>query len=130
MRVFTRPHMKPLHHVHSLSICCVPATLLCPRFMYITYQLTYHHKCIAYQHLCHFMYMNQKAHISTDVPPQVHSASTPMSLHVHEPKANISTHVPPQVHSISTPMSLHEHEPKASISTHIPPQLHSVSKPM
>ena len=31
MRVFTRPQMKPLHHVHSLSICCVPATLLCPR---------------------------------------------------------------------------------------------------
>ena len=34
------------------------------------------------------------------------------SLHVH----NISTHVPPQMHSISTPMSLHVHEPK---STHI-----------
>ena len=31
MPVFTRPQMKPLHHVHSLSICCVPATLLCPR---------------------------------------------------------------------------------------------------
>ena len=36
----------------------------------------------------------------------VHSLSTPMSLHVHEPKANRSTHVPPQVHSVSTPMSL------------------------
>ena len=34
MRVFTRPQMKPLHHVHSLSICCVPATLLCPRFFF------------------------------------------------------------------------------------------------
>ena len=31
MRVFTRPQMKPLHHVHSLSTCCVPANLLCPR---------------------------------------------------------------------------------------------------
>ena len=48
------------------------------------------------------------------------------SLHVH----NISTHVPPQMHSISTPMSLHVHEPWASISSHVPPQVHSVSTPM
>ena len=70
------------------------------------------------------------ANISNHVPPQVHSVSTPMSLHAHEPSANISTHVPPQVHSVSTPMSLHAHEPSANISTHVPPQVHSVSTPM
>jgi hypothetical protein len=41
-RVYTGSHMKPLHHVHSLSICCVPATLLCP-------ELTYHEERTAYQ---------------------------------------------------------------------------------
>ena len=100
MRVFTRPQMKPWHHVHSLST---------PRSLHAD---------------------EPQANMSTHVQPQVHSLSTPRSLHAHEPQANMSTHVQPQVHSLSTPRSLHAHEPSANISTHIPPPVHSVSTPM
>ena len=46
-------HVRP--QVHTVST---------PMWLHVqekqTYQLTYHHKCTAYQHLCHFMYMNHK----------------------------------------------------------------------
>ena len=49
-------HVPP--QVHSVSI---PMSLHVHEWtMKQTYQLTYHHKCTAYQYLCHFMYMNQK----------------------------------------------------------------------
>ena len=111
MHAFTRPQMKPLHHVHSLSICCVPATLLCSRFFFPrilqvnserqrltcstheeTYQLMYHEKFTAYQHICHFLNMNHKQTYQLYHEKST-SISTRMSLHVHEPQGNISTHV-------------------------------------
>ena len=104
MHAFTRPQMKPLHHVHSLSICCVPATLLCSRFFFPrilqvnserqrltcstheeTYQLMYHEKFTAYQHICHFLNMNHKQTYQLYHEKST-SISTRMSLHVHEPE--------------------------------------------
>ena len=125
-RVFIRPQMKPSHHVHSLSICCVPATLLCPRFFprifrvnserqcltcsahEETYQLMYHEKCTAYGRVCHFMYMNHKQTYQL----MHHEKCTAYQhvyhfMYIHEPWGNISTHVPRKVHSVlSTRMSL------------------------
>ena len=63
-----------------------------------------------YQHVCHFMYMNQKETYQLMYHEKRTSISTRMSLHVHEPEGNISTHVPRKVHSVSTRMSLHVHE--------------------
>ena len=104
-----------------------------------------------YQHVCHFMYMNQKETYQLMYHEKRTSISTRMSLHVHEPKGNISTHVPRKVHiyintyvtsctwtrrkhinscttksatSISTRMSLHVHEPEGNISTHVPRKAH------
>ena len=136
--------MKPLHHVHSLSVFCVPATLPCPRFFFprilrvkserlcLTcstheeristhvprkahiYINTYVTSCTwtrrkhinscttksahLYQHVCHFMHMNQKETYQPMYHEKRTSISTRMSLHVHEPEGNISTHVPRKVH--------------------------------
>ena len=93
------------------------------------YQLACHHKCTAYQHLCHFNEDEPEANISTHVPPQVHSISTPMSFHdvsctwtINKYINSRATTSAQRINTYVTSMKMnHEERTVKNVITHPPP---------
>ena len=110
-------------HGHKRSLCTTSTAYQhqC-RFMYMnqrqTDQLTYHHKCTAYQHLCHFnedepwrAYYQERYH-PPEPPWPTPTVSTPMSLQWRWTMKSVLSRTlsPPRsprpTPTVSTPMSL------------------------